>query len=307
MRLHFGIFAVFTSVHALAGCQRTTTDPPSLTQPASLPSASAVEPPASAPVVNTAPPTRNIGKWSNGESAAAWFSPEADPPPADLFPAPTDAEELQPGIKLKIIKRGKRKGSPQLGQMVTFHQQAWSATGQTLENTRRTKSPTKLALDEASHLSRILQRLTVGDVARAWVSPEVAFAGNQGFPLLGYVLELLTIDDSYKAPAAPDLSAPSTARRQAGADWVVLAPGKDSLQPDYSCVFKAVRHAWTRDGKPLAGTPAPAVFHLDNLLPGERNIVASMTIGEHRRIWTEKAVVDIELVDIAYYPRLGNR
>jgi peptidylprolyl isomerase len=114
----------------------------------------------------------------------------------------------------------------------------------------------------------------------------------------------------------PDLTAPpaDASKSASGLISKMLTPGKSAEKPAATDVVTVNYTGWSNDGRMFDSSVArgrPSTFPLDKSLPGWRECVQLMTIGEHRRCWVPEAlaykgaanrpkgtvVFDIELVD----------
>lgn len=94
-----------------------------------------------------------------------------------------------------------------------------------------------------------------------------------------------------QAPATPPdvASAPADAvKTPSGLASKLLQPGKDDRKAAASDVVTVHYSVWTADGKLQDSTRTkdkPARFPLENVIPGWRECVTLMSVGEQRRCW----------------------
>ncbi len=91
-------------------------------------------------------------------------------------------------------------------------------------------------------------------------------------------------------PAPPDVAAPpaDAEKTASGLASKVIAAGKDGEKPTGNDLVTVHYTGWTTDGKMFDSSHArgkPNTFPLDRVIPGWRECVALMTIGETRRCW----------------------
>jgi len=113
------------------------------------------------------------------------------------------------------------------------------------------------------------------------------------FRSFAWVALLLSLNSSAfaQAPATPPdvAAAPADAQKAAsGLASRVLEAGKDDRQATAEDVVTVHYSVWTSDGKLQDSTRTkgkPARFPLSNVIPGWRECVTLMSVGEQRRCW----------------------
>lgn len=98
------------------------------------------------------------------------------------------------------------------------------------------------------------------------------------------------VEPSQHAAPPPDVAAPpADAKRTAsGLAWKELVPGKGSDHPAPNSKVTVHYTGWTTDGKMFDSsevTGQPASFPLERLIPGWREGIPLMTIGQKCRFW----------------------
>ena len=91
-------------------------------------------------------------------------------------------------------------------------------------------------------------------------------------------------------PAPPDVAAPpaDAEKTSSGLASKVITPGKGGEAPKSNDLVTVHYTGWTTDGKMFDSSHArnaPATFPLDRVIPGWRECVGLMRIGETRRCW----------------------
>ena len=110
-------------------------------------------------------------------------------------------------------------------------------------------------------------------------------------PVAALLLVLLALPLLAQAPAAPaDVAAPpaDATKTQTGLATKLLEAGKGDRKTTATDVVTVHYTLWTTDGKMVDSTRTknePARFTLLNVIPGWRECVSLMTIGEKRRCW----------------------
>jgi peptidylprolyl isomerase len=145
--------------------------------------------------------------------------------------------------------------------------------------------------------------------------------------LLVFVLALplavtaASAQEKQQIPAPPDVAAPpaDAQKTPTGVASKVITPGKGGDHPKATDLVTVQYTGWTTDGKMFDSSRtrnAPSTFPLERVIPGWRECVALMTIGETRRCWIPQElaykgqagrpagmlVFDVELIDAKTSP-----
>ena len=119
--------------------------------------------------------------------------------------------------------------------------------------------------------------------------------------------------------AAPPVDAQKT---PSGLASKVITPGRDAGKPSATDLVTVHYTGWTTDGKMFDSSHVrntPSTFPLDRVIPGWRECVALMTVGETRRCWIPQElaykgqqgrpagmlVFDVELIEAKASPSLA--
>src|SRR5687768_7878171 len=141
--------------------------------------------------------------------------------------------------------------------------------------------------------------------------------------LVHIALLALTIPFTAMAQTKPETPAdldnpPANATRTAeGLVWYTLTPGSGDQKPKGDDYVKVRYAIFKEDGMVLDYTPTAlaSVMSLERMMPGWRDVVSGMTIGQKTRIWLPSElsggkmpdgamfVIDTELVDIIKGPK----
>ncbi|MGE3579688.1 MAG: FKBP-type peptidyl-prolyl cis-trans isomerase, partial [Vicinamibacterales bacterium] len=108
--------------------------------------------------------------------------------------------------------------------------------------------------------------------------------------VVALLLGLSTPGFAQAPPTPPDVAAaPADAAKTAsGLASKVLQPGKEDRKATADDLVSVNFSVWTADGKLQDSTLTkgrPARFALANVIPGWRECVTLMSVGEHRRCW----------------------
>lgn len=125
-------------------------------------------------------------------------------------------------------------------------------------------------------------------------------------------------------PAPPDVGAPpaDAVASATGLVWKTVTPGAGTETPQETDVVTVQYSGWTSDGRLFDSSHArslPDLFPLPRVMPGWRECVLLMTVGETRRCWLPQAlsyngaagkpegtvVFDIELLDTRRPPSVA--
>ncbi len=132
-------------------------------------------------------------------------------------------------------------------------------------------------------------------------------------------LALPLLAETAKPTPPPDLNAPpaDAERSSTGLLSKRLAEGTGSDRASETDYVKFHYTVWTSDGKLVDDISAPkvAVLPVAKMLPGLREAIETMSIGEHRRLWVPESlgargrvpaggrlVIDVDLVKIIHPP-----
>jgi peptidylprolyl isomerase len=96
-------------------------------------------------------------------------------------------------------------------------------------------------------------------------------------------------------PAPPDVKAPpaDATKTANGLASKVITPGKEPTRAKAGDIVTVHYTGWTTDGKMFDSSHArnaPSTFPLERVLPGWRECVMLMTVGETRRCWVPEAL-----------------
>jgi peptidylprolyl isomerase len=162
--------------------------------------------------------------------------------------------------------------------------------------------------------------MVVGEKRRLWIPEEMAYKGRPGAPqgMLVFDVELLDIKEGEKPIAAPaDVKAPpkDAKKTASGLAYKVLKKGTGKDKPAATAMVEVHYTGWTTDGKMFDSSvqrKQPAMFRLDQVIPGWTEGVGMMTKGEKTRFWIPEGlaykgmpgapagmlVFEVELLDI---------
>src|SRR5262245_48315074 len=97
-------------------------------------------------------------------------------------------------------------------------------------------------------------------------------------------------DDSTEFAAPPDVAAPppDALKTPSGIASKVLQVGLGSIHPKPTSTVRVLYTGWTTDGKMFDSSRlhgGPAIFQVNEVIPGWTEALQLMVVGEKRRVW----------------------
>ena len=162
--------------------------------------------------------------------------------PSDLAHAPADATRTPSGLAYKLLKKTDSSERPSAWDRVSVLYTGWTLDGTQFESTRDKPA----IFDVASVMpgwQELLPKLAVGESARVWLPPALAYQGRKGRPEgeVVFDLELISVERRPEPPRAPRdvASVPPDARRtKSGLAYRVLKYGSGKSKPDLNAQVK---------------------------------------------------------------------
>ena len=235
--------------------------------------------------------------------------------PKDVAEPPPGAKTSKSGLAWTIIKAGNgKKGADKDTVFVQYT--SWKPDGKRTSTTRQKDKPKELRIGKAVPGWReSFLDMSEGERRRVWMPSKLAHTRSKrrkGGPRT-VDFELVRVVISPQAPADVKKAPKSAEKSATGLQWVVLKPGSGAKPTDDMRV--TVKYAgWTTDGDCFDHTPDDETmsFNLSSVIPGWREGMVDMAIGEKRRFWIPKKlaydgadgkpegmlVFDIELLEI---------
>ena len=238
--------------------------------------------------------------------------------PPDVAAPPPDAEVTQSGLGIKILQQGSGSDHPGNNDCVNVSFIAWKTDGNLFSTSTSMNDSDLLCLNDAiAGIAEALKQMVPGEKVRLWIPEDLTFHEGHHHIVhrpedeepphkdLTFDLQLLSI---LKAPPTPsDLKqAPQTAKRiSSGLALQVLKTGTGDRHPSAS--NKVIVHfsCWRGDGRMYESTIAgkhPARIDLATAMPGLREAVSQMTVGEKARFWMPGALAYGEKPVEGFYP-----
>jgi peptidylprolyl isomerase len=119
-------------------------------------------------------------------------------PTGELAPA-KDATTSKTGLIYKVLKKGKGKVHPKASNTVEVHYTGWTSDGKEYDSSVKRGKPTKMpATGPLAGWGEAMSLMVVGDKARFWFSPKLAFGDppppNAPAGMMVFDIELLGIE-----------------------------------------------------------------------------------------------------------------
>lgn len=235
---------------------------------------------------------------------------------------PAEAQTTASGLATLVLKPGSGGPQPTLRDSVRLNFTAYNGKGEPTDGSEQRGGPVTFEVAGViAGFREALQLMSVGEQRRLWVPDHLAYPGRPGPPRPDAVfdVELLEIIQGLPAlPAPPDVAAvPETAKTtRSGLSYRILHKGTGSDSPGARDEV-AIRYVgWTRDGEMFTRSrEAPARYTLEQVIPGFREALELMSVGDKLRMWVPEKlayqgrkgeprgtlVYDLELVEIEHH------
>jgi len=200
---------------------------------------------------------------------------------------------------MTILKAGAGKeGRPESNDCVKVHYTGWKRDGSFLASTRLRGEPESECLQAMfAGVADALKTMVVGEQRRLWVPADLTYKmdePDEPTPRadVTFDVELLEI---HKAPPTPrELRAPRSARkRPSGLAVQVLHKGQGTRYPAPGSRVILHFSGWTADGRLIESSVMagqPATYELEGVLPGCREALQGMVVGDKVRLWIPAAL-----------------
>lgn len=223
------------------------------------------------------------------------------PAPSDVAAPPESAVRTESGLACVVLREGWGTYHPSMYDTVSMHQVVWTPDGKMHMNTGNRGQAVAFDVTRSvlPGLREAIQLMVEGEKRRCWIPGELAFgvdvegAPQDGRPrgTLVYELDLVEVQKAEGLPAAPDdlASIPEDAERsESGLAWRVLREGTHDKKPTPASTISMSYTAWTPDGQVYTSTAkqgTPRSTTLGGVIPGLREGLLMMRLGEKRRLW----------------------
>jgi len=200
---------------------------------------------------------------------------------------------------MTILKKGSGYDHPGDNDCVKLHFTGWKRDGSFLATSRLRGEPENGCLRTLfAGVAEALKTMVVGEERRLWIPADLTFRMDEPEEPppradVTYDIELLSIQ---KAPPTPrDLKVPPAAARKlsSGLAVQVLSKGHGTRHPAPGGSVKLHFSGWTTDGRLVESTVMagrPAVYELEAVVPGWREALQQMVVGDKVRLWIPAAL-----------------
>jgi peptidylprolyl isomerase len=215
---------------------------------------------------------------------------------ADLAAPPPDALKTASGVAMTVLKAGGGDERPGSNDCVKVHFIAWSRDGSFLAGSRGQVEPeTQCLRTMLAGVADALQTMVVGEERRLWVPAALTYKPDDDAPPGADVTFDVELVEIQKAPEAPrDLKAPPSARKSpSGLALEVLHEGSGTQHPAPTDRMTLHFSGWTADGRLIESSVMggqPATYEMEGVLPGWREALPQMVVGEKVRLWIPAAL-----------------
>lgn len=226
--------------------------------------------------------------------------------PPDVADPPADAKITDSGLATKVLKEGTGAEHPVPNDCVRARFVAWKRDG-TLFSTSNSMDFEVICLNTAIlGVSEALQGMVAGEKIRLWLPTDLTFTEGHHHHVqkrpedkvppkhdLTFDLELISI---LKTPPTPaDLSVPpaDAVKTPSGLAYKVLKSGSGTKHPSMSSMVRVHFTCWTSNGRVFESTVPgdhPALVPLAIAMPGWREGLPTMVVGEKARFWIPAAL-----------------
>jgi peptidylprolyl isomerase len=243
------------------------------------------------------------------------------PAPDDVAAPPEGAKTTASGLAYRVLEEGEGGPKPGPKDTVEVHYTGWTTDGEMFDSSRTRGRPARFPLNGVIEgWTEGLQLMSVGEKTRFWIPKELAYDGAPGRPqgMLVFDVELLGMTRAPEdIPAPENVSGPpeDAERTESGLAYKKLKVVEGSEKPDETDRVKVHYTGWTTEGQMFDSSvqrKKPAVFPLDQVIPGWTEGVQLIGVGEKARLWIPEElaykgqrgapqgmlVFDVELLEI---------
>ncbi len=241
--------------------------------------------------------------------------------PEDVAKPPKNAKKTAKGVFYKVLTAGQSEERPNPWDSVNVNYSGWTTDGKMFDSSITRGKPATFGVSGViAGWTDALIMMNKGDKWRVWIPSKLAYDGQPGRPqgMLVFDVELLEIDRKPAPPPVPKhvTAPPKGAKKTAsGVFYKILEAKTGGKKPIASSEVKVHYSGWTTDGKMFDSSVtrgAPVSFPLSRVVPGWRDGLMEMQVGEKARLWIPgklaydgqkgrpqgMLVFDIELIEI---------
>ena len=260
------------------------------------------------------------GRASKSESLRASKSEAA----LAAIALPADAEKSATGLASKVQKPGSGEKRPAAHDKVRLNFSAYNAKGELSDSSEKRGGPVTFEVTGViAGWTEALQQMRLGEQRRLWIPDHLTYPGRPGppRPLAVFDLELLEIiEGKLPRPAPSDVAAvPADATKtSSGLAYKFLTKSAGDEKPNAWDRVSIHYVGWSTSGAMVESSRGeqPSIFDVGNVMPGWREVLPLLSVGDSARLWLPEAlahqgrvgeprgplVFDIELVSLERRP-----
>ena len=217
--------------------------------------------------------------------------------PEDVAAPPADAEKTASGLASKVLKAGSGGEHPSERALVTVHYTGWTTDGNMFDSSIKRNRAALFGLNQVvKGWTEGVQLMTKGESRRFWIPPELGYGENPGGGRPGgmLVFEIELVD--FKNPPT-NLTPPDGATKtESGLAYTSISGPKGGNKPTVDDTVTLQFIAWDAEGNMTQTSykgPRPLIFRLEGAIPGWKEALQTMTVGETSRFWMPADLVPI--------------
>jgi len=222
--------------------------------------------------------------------------------PPDVAAPPADATRTASGLAMTVLQAGSGDEHPSGDDCVIVRFTAWKRDGSLFTTSGlHGETSTQCLTAAIPGIAEALTTMAPGEKRRVWVPEELAYVehvAHHGTKMmhvdpppkvdLTFEVELVRILKAAERPL--NLNAPprDAFRTPSGVAIVVLQPGAGTKHPSPGSRVTINYSGWKADGELFESTVTsghPAIFFLGTTLPGWREGLQYLVVGEKARLW----------------------
>jgi FKBP-type peptidyl-prolyl cis-trans isomerase len=227
--------------------------------------------------------------------------PSVAPAPLDVAAPPDDTKKTASGLAMKVLQAGNGGDRPGDDDCVKVTYKGWSRDG-----VLRISSPAEAdgawvecVRGMVPGILEALKAMSVGEERRAWIPASLAFSADDDddrtTPKVDMTFDIALLELMKAPPVPKDLKAPprSATKTSSGLAFVVLKKGEGTEHPLPASRVTVHFSGWKPDGTLLESTlraKRATTFRLVEVLPGWREALSLMVVGDKVRAWIPAAL-----------------
>lgn len=223
--------------------------------------------------------------------------------PSDVTAPPAGSPRRPDGLAMRVLVSGRGAAHPSDNDRVTLHYATWRRDGTLIDSSWGHGTPRQETVRWLlPGLASVVKTMVVGEERRAWVPARLMVSGRKeehddgpARPAVDVTYDVALVA-LQRAPATPvPLRAPpgSAKRTPSGLAYQVLSAGHGTVQPEPDGAVTMLHSGWTADGVLFESSVMaknPTRFRMVELLPGLREGVRLMRVGDRFRFWIPVAL-----------------